>query len=156
MPQVRLIGADGSQIGLIATNEALKKAGDDGLDLVEVAPNAQPPVCRIMDFGKFKYEQSKKDKSNRKKQVVINVKEIRFRPKIETHDFDFKTKNARKFLEAGDKVKAIVFFRGREMAHREFGVAVLDRFKEELADVAKVERDTLMEGRSMVMYLVKK
>ena len=150
-----MIGADGSQVGIVDTSDALRRADEAELDLVEVAPKAQPPVCRIMDYGKYKYELSKKEKSNRKKQVVINVKEIRFRPKIEEHDFDFKAKNARKFIESGDKVKAIVFFRGREMAHREFGAAILERLVEELSEVAKVERAAQMEGRSLVMYLVK-
>jgi len=151
-----LIGADGTQFGVVPTQEALAKAEAATLDLVEVAPNADPPVCRIMDFGKFKYEQSKKEKTSRKKQVVIHVKEIRFRPKIEEHDFDFKAKHARKFLEEGDKVKATVSFRGREMVHREFGKEILDRLQEFLADVAKLEREPQMEGRNMVMYLVKK
>lgn len=151
-----MIGADGTQFGVVPTQEALAKAEAATLDLVEVAPNADPPVCRIMDFGKFKYEQSKKEKTSRKKQVVIHVKEIRFRPKIEEHDFDFKAKHARKFLEEGDKVKATVSFRGREMVHREFGKEILDRLQEFLADVAKLEREPQMEGRNMVMYLVKK
>ena len=130
-------------------------AEEQNLDLVEISPNALPPVCRIMDYGKFKYELSKKEKTNRKKQVVIHVKEVRFRPKIEDHDYEFKSKNARKFLDAGDKVKATVFFRGREMAHREFGKAILDRLLEDLSDIAKVEKRAQMEGRNMVMYLVK-
>ena len=131
-------------------------AMEESLDLVEVAPNANPPVCRIMDFGKFKYEQSKKDKASKKKQAVINVKEIRLRPKIEAHDYDFKTKNARKFIEAGNKVKATVMFRGREMMHKEFGREVLDRMIEDLSDVAKVAAEPTMEGRFMTMYLIKK
>ncbi len=134
----------------------METAQGRGLDLVEVAPNADPPVCRIMDFGKYKYELSKKEKSNKKKQAVINLKEIRLRPKIETHDFEFKAKHARKFLESGSKVKATVLFRGRELAYKEFGKRVLEDLIEELSDIAKVERAPLMEGRNMIMYLVKK
>jgi translation initiation factor IF-3 len=126
------------------------------LDLVEIAPSAEPPVCKIMDFGKYKYELSKKEKVSRKKQVVIHVKEIRFRPKIETHDYDFKVKHARKFLEEGDKVKASVIFRGREMVHQEFGREVLKKMIEDLQDVAKVELEPKMEGRTLVTVLVKK
>lgn len=153
---MRLIGADGEQIGIVPTHEALKQAEAAGLDLVEVAPNADPPVCRVMDYGKFKYEQSKKEKSGRKKQTVIHVKEVRFRPKIEDHDFDFKLKHARNFLENGDKVKITITFRGREMVHQEFGHAVLNRLIEQLSDVAKLERSSHMEGRNLVVYLVKK
>ena len=126
------------------------------MDLVEVAPNANPPVCKIMDFGKYKYELSKKEKSSKKKQVIIHVKEIRLRPKIDDHDYDFKAKHARKFLEAGNKVKATVLFRGRELAYKEFGRKVLERLIEDLSDVAKIERAPVQEGRNMIMYLVKK
>jgi len=147
---------DGEQLGIIPLEEALRIAQDAGLDLVEVAPTANPPVCRIMDFGKFKYEQSKKDKSNKKKQATISVKEIRLRPKIEEHDYEFKAKHARKFIEAGNKVKVTVMFRGREMAHKEFGKRILDRMIEDLSDVAKVASPPAMEGRFMVMYLDKK
>ena len=153
---MRLIGADGENFGVVPTSEALAKAEAVNLDLVEVAPDANPPVCRLIDYGKFKYELGKKEKASRKKQTVIHVKEVRFRPKIEEHDFDFKSKNARKFLESGDKVKATVSFRGREMVHREFGKAVIDRLIEMLSDVAKVEREPQMEGRNLVVYLVKK
>jgi translation initiation factor IF-3 len=140
----------------VPTHDALTRAEAAALDLVEVAPNADPPVCRIMDYGKYKYELSKKEKHSRKKQAVIHVKEIRFRPKIEEHDFDFKIKHARKFLEDGDKVKVTVTFRGREMMHQEFGQEVLKRMIEQLADIAKVERPSHMEGRNLVVYLVKK
>lgn len=153
---VRLIGEDGEQVGIVPIQRALASAEESGLDLVEVAPNAKPPVCRIMDFGKYKYELSKKEKSNKKKQVVVQVKEIRMRPKTEEHDFAFKAKHARKFLEQGNKVKATVTFRGREMAHQEFGEKLLERLRDELSDVSKVEREPFMEGRHMVMYLVKK
>jgi len=153
---VRVVTDEGEQVGVKPIDEALRLAEDAGLDLVEVAPNANPPVCKIMDFGKYKYELSKKEKSSKKKQVTISVKEIRLRPKIEEHDYDFKMKHARKFLEAGNKVKATVLFRGRELAHKEFGRNLLERLKEDLADIAKVEREPLFEGRNMVMFLVKK
>jgi len=153
---VRLIGADGEQVGVIKTVDALTMASDQGLDLVEVASGATPPVCKIMDFGKYKYKQSKKDKSTKKKQHVINVKEIRFRPKIEEHDFSFKVGHARKFLEKGNKVKATVLFRGREMAHQEFAHRLLERMALDLEDIAKIERDPIMEGRIMTMFLAKK
>jgi len=143
-------------LGIQTFQYGLSLAEERGLDLVEVAPNADPPVCRIMDFGKYKYELSKKEKLNKKKQVTINVKEIRLRPKIDGHDFDFKAKHARKFIESGNKLKATVIFKGREMAHREFGQKVLRRLIEDLSDVAKVEREPLMEGRNMIMYMVKK
>ncbi len=137
-------------------SQALQLAEERGLDLVEVAPNANPPVCRIMDYGKYKYEQSKKEKSSKKKQTSQQVKEIRLRPKIDEHDYDFKLKHARKFLEAGYKVKATVLFRGREMAHKEFGHKLIQRFIEDTADIAKVVREPVMEGRQIIVYLVNK
>ncbi len=143
-------------MGIMPVTQALRLAEEKGLDLVEVAPNANPPVCRIMDYGKYKYEQSKKEKSHKKKQAATQVKEIRLRPKIEEHDYEFKLKHARKFLEGGHKVKATVMFRGREMAHQEFGHALIKRFIEDLADIAKVAREPTMEGRQIVVYLVKK
>jgi len=151
-----VIGADGEQLGVMATDEALRAAAAANFDLVEIAPGAEPPVCKIMDYGKYKYEQSKKDKVSRKKQTVIHVKEIRFRPKIEEHDYDFKVRHARKFLEEGDKVKASVIFRGREMVHQEFGRGILRKMIEELQDIAKVEQEPRMEGRILVTILVKK
>lgn len=155
-PKVRLIGFDGEQVGVISVDEALERAQQNGLDLVEVSPNANPPVCKIMDYGKFKYEQSKKEKIARKRQQTITLKEIRLRPKIEGHDFDTKARHARKFLEAGDKVKATVIFRGREMAHMEFGRNLLKKLEAELEDVAKVEKAAHVEGRNMVLLLTKK
>jgi translation initiation factor IF-3 len=146
----------GKQLGIVPIEEALTIASERGLDLVEVAPEAQPPVCRIMDYGKYKYDLSKKEKASRKRQHTVQVKEIRFRPKIDEHDLMFKIKHARKFLEEGNRVKVTVLFRGREMAHREFGTRLLQRVKEELEDVAKVEREPQMEGRLMVMHLAKK
>ncbi len=123
---------------------------------MEVSPEAKPPVCKLMDYGKYKYQLSKKEKSTKKKQHVVHVKEIRLRPKIDTHDFNFKTNHARKFLEKGNKVKASVIFRGRELAHQEFAIELLRKMAEELEDIAKVEREPTMEGRVMSMYLVKK
>ncbi len=131
-------------------------ASSQGLDLVEVAPEASPPVCKIMDYGKFKYQQSKKEKLTKKKQHVVSVKEIRLRPKIDEHDFNFKIGHARKFLEKGHKVKATVLFRGREMSHKEFAHKLLERMATELGDISKVERQPVMEGRMMTMFLIKK
>jgi len=140
----------------MSVSEAIKKAEEAGLDLVELAPSAKPPVCKIMDFGKYKYELAKKEKENRKKQHVIVTKEVRFRPKTDDHDFDFKVRHARKFLEQGNRVKATVMFRGRENAHREYGQMVLDKFKEALDDIAKIEKDTKLEGGQLVLFMTKK
>lgn len=153
---MRLIGPEGEQIGIVSTSEAQSRAEAANLDLVEVAPNAEPPVCRVMDFGKYKYELAKKEKTSKKKQTVIHVKEIRLRPKIEEHDFEFKSKHARKFIEEGDKVKVTVSFRGREMVHKEFGLEVIKRLEEVLSDIAKPERSPQQEGRNLVIYFVKK
>ncbi len=131
-------------------------ANEAGLDLVEVSSKTNPPVCKIMDFGKYKYELSKKEKSVRKKQQTIQVKEIRLRPKIEGHDYDFKMKHARKFLEDGDKVKITVIFRGRELKHLEFGKELLTKIETDLSDIAKVERPTQVEGRNMILLMTKK
>ena len=138
------------------TSEAVESAMEKGLDLVEVSPEATPPVCKLMDYGKFKYKQRKKERSTKKKQHVIHVKEIRLRPKIEAHDFNFKTDHARKFIEKGNKVKASVVFRGREMARQEFALELLQKMADELQDIAKIERKPIMEGRIMSMYLTKK
>ena len=151
-----MIGADGEQIGIVDINRALNLATEAGYDLVEVSPNSSPPVCKIMDYGKYQYELSKKEKQTKKRQHVIHVKEIRMRPKIETHDFDFKLRHARKFLEAGNRVKMTILFKGREMAHREFGDKILERIQEELDDIAKVEREAQLEGKTLTMYFVKK
>jgi translation initiation factor IF-3 len=153
---VRLIAPDGVQIGVVSTDEALKKAEGYGLDLVEVAPNSKPPVCRIMDYGKYKYEQSKKEKISKKKQHTITVKEIRLRPRTDDHDLETKIKHARKFLEQKNKVKVTMLFRGREMAYQDFGRELLDRVQEMLDDVAKVESEPKMEGRRMIMVLAAK
>ena len=153
---MRLIDEEGEQVGIITRAEALKRADEAGLDLVEVSPNSDPPVCKIMNFGKYKYELAKKEKENKKKQHTIVTKEIRLRPKIEEHDFIFKMRHARKFLEAGLRVKATVLFRGREMAHREYGIRVLERLQEELDDIAKVENEPRMEGGQLIAYFFKK
>lgn len=150
---VRLIGVDGEQVGIVPTSEALQRARELELDLVEVSPNSRPPVCRIMDFGKYKYELSKKDRAAKKKQQSTQLKEMRYRPKIDEHDYSFKTKHVRSFLEAGNKVKAFVMFRGREMAHVEFGRQILSRLSEDIADVATVDVAPSLEGNRMSMIL---
>ncbi|UCG63232.1 MAG: translation initiation factor IF-3 [Candidatus Zixiibacteriota bacterium] len=150
---VRLIGPGGDQLGIVPTDQALERAREYGLDLVEVAPNSRPPVCRILDYGKFKYELAKKDKLAKKKQHSFQLKEMRYRPKIDHHDFEFKTKHVREFLEAGAKVKVFVMFRGREMAHTEFGRKILDRVAEELNEISQIEVEPKLEGRTMTMIL---
>ena len=151
--EVRLIDNNGDQLGVKSRQEALEIAQNANLDLVLVAPNAKPPVCRIMDYGKYRYEQQKKEKEARKKQTTIKVKEVRLSPGIEEHDFNTKLRNARKFLEKGDKVKASVRFRGRAITHKELGQKVLERMAEECKDVAQVETKPKMEGRSMFLML---
>ncbi|MDZ7271918.1 MAG: translation initiation factor IF-3 [candidate division KSB1 bacterium] len=155
-PSVRLIGADGAQVGIVTVDRALELAAQAGLDLVEVAPNSTPPVCKIMDFGKYLYEVSKKEKLTKKKQHVIHVKEIRLRPKIETHDYEFKRNHIRKFIEEGNRVKVTVMFRGREMAYQEFGTKIIERLTADLEDVAKLEREPQFENRTIIAYFVKK
>ncbi len=146
---IRLIGPDGEQIGILPTGEALDRARELALDLVEISPTARPPVCRIMDFGKYKYELSKKDKIAKKKQHTFQVKEMRYRPKIDDHDFNFKTKHVREFLQEGSKVRVYVMFRGREMAHIDFGRKVIDQVLKDLSDIAIVESAPNMEGHNM-------
>jgi len=153
---VRVIGADGSQLGILEVDAALAMAQDLGLDLVEVAAAARPPVVRIMDFGKFKFEQAKQARLAKKKQHVIHLKEVKYRPGIDDHDFDTKTRHARRFLEEGNKVKVTLMFRGRQIAHPELGKAVVERVSQELADLAKVESAPTMEGKSMTMILAPK
>ena len=153
VPKVRCIDPDGNQLGIIDTRDAIEKAGDFGLDLVEVQPNAEPPVCKILDYGKFKYEAQKRANEARKKQKTIEVKEIKFRPNIDEHDYQVKMRNVSKFLAAGDKVKVTLRFRGREMAHQELGAKVLARVREETEEVAKVEAMPKLEGRQMVMVI---
>jgi translation initiation factor IF-3 len=150
---VRVIDADGGQLGILDTREAIRKAEELGLDLVEVAPTAKPPVCRIMDFGKYKYELAKKAHESRKHQSVIVVKEIKLRPRTDDHDVAFKTNNIKRFLEDGNKVKVTIMFRGREMAHTSHGRAVLERIVADLQNDATVEQPPRMEGRNMTMLL---
>jgi translation initiation factor IF-3 len=153
---LRVIAPDGSQLGIMELDAALNAAQDQGLDLVEVAPMARPPVVRIMDYGKFKFEQAKQARIAKKKQHVIQLKEVKYRPGIDDHDFDTKTRHARRFLEEGNKVKVTLMFRGRQIAHPELGKAVVDRVAQQLADLAKVESDAKMEGKSMTMILTPK
>ena len=153
VPQVRVIDADGNQMGVLATRDALTAAETAGLDLVEVAPTANPPVCRIMDYGKFKYQMSKKAKEAKKKQTVISVKEMKLRGKTEEHDFQFKLRNIKRFLEDGDKVKILIMFKGREITHTELGMGMLKRVAEELKDMATIETAPKLEGRSMTMIV---
>ena len=153
MPEVRLVGPDGEMLGVVETRRALAQAEEVGLDLVEISPNASPPVCKILDYGKFKYEQQKKRNEARKKQKVIEIKEIKMRPNIDDHDYDTKMKAARGFLEEGDKVKFTMRFRGREMVHQEIGAGVLQRVRTELDELAKIEHFPSMEGRQMIMVL---
>jgi len=156
VPEIRLIGPDGQQIGVMPVKEALARATEANLDLVEVAPQASPPVCRIMDYGKYKYQQSKKQQEARRRQTTIQVKEVKVRPKIETHDMDFKMRNARRFLSEGDKVKISVIFRGREIAHTDRGFRLLARISETLADVGTVEQHPKLEGRNLSMIVTPK
>ncbi|WP_143051208.1 translation initiation factor IF-3 [Salipaludibacillus aurantiacus] len=151
--EVRLIGANGDQIGVKSKQEALDMAKNAELDLVMVAPNAKPPVCRIMDYGKYRFEQQKKEKEARKKQKIINVKEVRLSPNIEEHDFNTKLRNARKFLTKGDKVKAAIRFRGRAITHSELGRDVLMKLAKECEDISTIESKPKMEGRSMFLIL---
>ncbi len=150
---MRVITADGEQLGILATSEALRIAAERELDLVEVAPEAVPPVCRIMDFGKYKYQQSRRAKDARKKQTIIQVKEVKMGPKTDAHDFQFKARHVRRFLEDGNKAKVTIRFRGREMAHTELGRKLLDRMSQDLADIATIESHPRLEGRNFVMIL---
>jgi len=151
--EVRLVGPEGEMIGVKTTPEAIEMAGDFGLDLVEVSPNAHPPVCKILDYGKFKYEEQKKRNEAKKKQKVVSIKEIKMRPSIDIHDYEVKMRAAHKFLENGDKVKVTIRFRGREMAHQDLGLKVLVRMRDELEEITKVEQMPKSEGRMMTMVL---
>ena len=151
--QVRLIDAENNMVGVVPLREALWAAEEVGLDLVEVSPGAEPPVCKVLDYGKYKYEAQKKKNEARKKQKTVDVKEIKLRPNIDSHDYEVKMRNARRFIGEGDKVKVTLRFRGREMAHQELGMNVLVRVREELDEMAKVEQMPKMEGRQMVMVL---
>ncbi len=150
---MRLIGAESEQIGVIDRNEALQMARDAGLDLVEVAATADPPVCRIMDYGKYKYEAQKKKQEAKKRQVVFEIKEIKFRPKTDEHDYQTKVKHIRRFIEDGDRCKVTIYFRGREIVHKERSIAMLDRIVEMLADIAKVDQEPRAEGRTLHMLM---
>ena len=151
-----MTSATNEPLGIVQLRDALQMAAEQHLDLVEVAPTAKPPVCRIMDFGKFKYEQQKREKETKKKQKVVTVKEVKLRPNIEDHDFDVKFKNAQRFLEDGDKVKVTIMFRGRELSHPELGKKVLDKMASQIKDIANIERAARLEGKNMIMILAPK
>ncbi|MEO3427596.1 translation initiation factor IF-3 [Pelagibius sp. CAU 1746] len=152
-PQVRLVDQDGEQVGVVTIADALRRAEDAGLDLMEVSPNADPPVCKILDYGRFRYEAQKKKNEARKKQKVIEVKEIKMRPNIDTHDYEVKMRAIHRFIDEGDKVKVTMRFRGREMVHQDLGKQVLDRVREEMEEKAKVEQFPKIEGRQMTMVM---
>ena len=151
--EIRLIGADGENVGVVTPARAMVLAEEAGLDLVEISPNAVPPVCKIMDFGKYKYETQKREAEARKNQKIIEIKEIKFRPGTDTHDYEVKMRSVNRFLEEGDKVKITLRFRGREMAHQELGMELLNRVASDVAEVAKVEQMPRLEGRQMVMMI---
>ena len=153
MPRVRVIGADGEMVGVLTRDEALRLAEESGMDLVEIQPNAEPPVCRVMDFGKFKFEQQKKAAAAKKKQKQVEIKELKFRPTTDVGDYAIKLRNIRRFLEEGDKVKINIRFKGREMAHQELGLAMAQKIEADLADEVVVEQRPRLEGRQMVMML---
>ncbi|CAK7014656.1 translation initiation factor IF-3 [Phascolarctobacterium sp.] len=154
--EVRLTADDGEQLGIMSSRDALALAQEKQLDLVEIAPNAKPPVCRIMDYGKYRYEQQKRDKEARKKQKTFDIKEVKLRPGIEDHDYTVKFKNAVRFLEDGDKVKVTIMFRGCELSHPELGEVLLKRMAEELKDTVVIERAPKLEGRNMIMIVAPK
>ncbi len=154
--EVRVIGAEGEQLGILDRNEAIAAAKEVGLDLVEVAATADPPVCRIMDYGKFKYEQQKKKQEAKKKQSVVQIKEIKVRPKTDDHDYETKVRHIRRFIEAGDRCKVTVFFRGREIVHKDRGMTILERIVADLQDIAKVDQEPRAEGRTLQMLLIPK
>jgi translation initiation factor IF-3 len=156
VPKVRVVGPEGEQLGILPTEEALGKARETELDLVEVAPKADPPVCKIMDYGKFRYQQQKRAHEAKKKQTVIQVKEVKIRPKIDEHDYQFKLKHVLRFLEGGDKAKISVVFRGREIVHRDIGRKLLERFIEDAKEVGDIESMPKMEGRNMTVILMAK
>ncbi|OWT54485.1 translation initiation factor IF-3 [Candidimonas nitroreducens] len=153
VPEVRLIGVDGEQLGITKTPDALRLSEQHDVDLVEIAPNADPPVCRLMDYGKFKYQEQKRQQEARAKQKIIQVKEVKFRPGTDEGDYQVKLRNLRRFIEEGDKAKVTLRFRGREMAHQELGMRVLERVRDDLAEICLVEAMPKLEGRQMVMVL---
>lgn len=152
--EVRVVSADGGQLGVMDAKSAQALANEKGLDLVKIAPQAKPPVCKIMDYGKYKFELAKKEKENRKNQKVINIKEIQLSPSIDTNDFNTKCNHAIRFLKNGDKVKVLVRFRGREVSHSEMGVVLLERFSQQVKEYGNIERAPKLEGRNMIMFLV--
>tara|TARA_B100001123_G_scaffold28748_1_gene30490 strand:- start:348 stop:827 length:480 start_codon:yes stop_codon:yes gene_type:complete len=151
--KVRLVDADGEMVGVVDIEEAMRRADEAGMDLVEIAAQADPPVCKVLDYGKFRYEQQKRQNEARKKQKIIDVKEIKVRPNIDDHDYEVKMRNARRFIDSGDKVKVTLRFRGREMAHQDLGIQVLERIRDDLEEIAKVEQMPKMEGRQAIMVL---
>ena len=152
-PEVQVIGSDGDNIGILNTNEAISMAKEQGLDLIEIAPNAKPPVCKIIDMGKFKYDAQKKANVAKKKQKIVLLKEIKMRPVTETHDYDFKVKNAKKFLGKGDKVKFTIRFKGRELQHSHLGRELMDKIKVDMQDIGKVELHPKFDGKQMIMVI---
>ena len=156
VPQVRLIDQDGEMLGVMSARDALMRAFEAGLDLLEISPNAVPPVCKITDFGKFKYEQQKKANEARKKQKTVEIKEVKVRPNIDDHDYDVKMRAMKSFIGEGDKVKVTLRFRGREMAHQDLGIKVLERIRQELGETIKVEQMPRLENRQMIMVLAPK
>ncbi|MDD2967197.1 MAG: translation initiation factor IF-3 [Desulfovibrionaceae bacterium] len=154
--EVRVIADDGEQLGILGRNEAIAIAKERGFDLVEVASTSEPPVCRIMDYGKFKYEQQKKKQEAKKRQSVVQIKEIKVRPKTDDHDYETKVRHIRRFIEDGDRCKVTVFFRGREIVHKDRGATILDRIAADLQEIAKVEQEARAEGRTLQMLLVPK
>ena len=154
--EIRLIGEDGEQLGIMSARDAMKLAREANLDLVKIAPTAKPPVCKIIDYGKYRYEQARREKEARKKQKTIDVKEIRLSPNIDTNDLNTKVNQARKFVSGGNKVKVAVRFRGRELAHTAVGKTILEDFAQKLSDIAVIDKPAKLEGKSMVMFLVEK
>ena len=154
--EIRLIGEDGEQLGIMSARDAMKLAREANLDLVKIAPTAKPPVCKIIDYGKYRYEQARREKEARKKQKTIEVKEIRLSPNIDTNDLNTKVNHARKFVSGGNKVKVAVRFRGRELAHTAVGKTILEDFAQKLSDIAVIDKPAKLEGKSMVMFLVEK
>ena len=152
-PEVQVIGSDGDNIGILNTNEAISMAKEQGLDLIEISPNAKPPVCKIIDMGKFKYDAQKKANNAKKKQKIVLLKEIKMRPVTETHDYDFKVKNAKKFIEKGDKVKFTIRFKGRELQHSHLGRELMDKIKIDMQNIGKVELHPKFDGKQMIMVI---
>ena len=152
-PEVQVIGSDGNNLGILNTNEAISMAKDQGLDLIEISPNAKPPVCKIIDMGKFKYDAQKKANVAKKKQKIVALKEIKMRPVTETHDYEFKVKNAKKFIEKGDKVKFTIRFKGRELQHSHLGKELMNKLKVDMQDIGKVELHPKFDGKQMIMVI---